>query len=153
MQLREIRDRARDRVCVPPVYPGTPEQYTYHEYCSLKRRSNNNGANARQSAQEREELQRFVQPGNNLDPDRIIDALESPALLKLTLRNYMVERKNTPAIVAEMLKQSMRRRHPDPHERFDHILSQIVVIPALSRATRISLKRHVFSIALATMRA
>lgn len=109
-QLDASQKANRDRLCVPPKYPGKPEDYTYivTEYCKLQKQ------NARQKKQ--------------LD-GRISAAQNQAEIKKINVILDMYGETLTPGVSGKtlnvlgsvytiMIMPENRRKYPDPSQRY-----------------------------------
>lgn len=129
-RLKAFRDAARSSVCTAPVYPGSPEQYNLHQYCTLKKGGRTTqrtttakgmGAVTQYLQEENRAMKAFLRtvpaPGQAMSftPAEMPRATASIATIFRVL----------PGVVSGMMEPRMRAQHPNPNKRFEAVYTDV----------------------------
>lgn len=119
-QKEEFQKQNRDRLCVPPKYPGKPELYSYYiaEACRLKKQV--------AAAESRRKESNISAAHNKAE----IKAIEKILADRFKMQNKVqgldgVDIRYMTIIYDRMVDKTYRNKHKNPLDRYSHIVNSI----------------------------
>lgn len=132
--IRQDIERRKRQVCVPPFFPGSPDDYTYVPESCRKKASSASTARARRTRQLEQELAevRGWLAANPLEPapealdfaDAVSNVAIARRVLKKTAELYTVLLRTVQTCFARVVDSAERGRQPSALARLDQAMRQ-----------------------------